>query len=218
MPKFRFMVQSATGKVRRGSLIEADEEAARKRLQAAGFAVLSLNEEAELVVHEQGGSGRPKVAPQRASIIAFEETWWEKIWLGIHTYVLRRETAMLLALAGLIWISVGLLNKPKATGPAELDYKDWKGTVTVDSHGFDRASNIVVSLPDLPYTQSERIDREATGAQTVVVDIQSANIPNRIVVTLVDGNTIEAKGVGEVTLSGDGQFEFQAVLEAVKVE
>lgn len=216
MPKYRFIVQSPSGKARRGNITERDEAAARTALQNAGFTVVSLQEENAIVVQTESPvvAGRSRLKPERASIIEFEESFGERLWTGFHRYFLRRETAILLAVAGVIWIVVSQMQKPAVEPSPELEYKPYKITVQVDTSGFD-ADTLEVRLPDIPYKKSERA---GGGPQTVVLDFESAVVPEKVEVTLKDGLTETAFAEGVLSREGknDGSFSFAPDLTPVK--
>jgi len=209
MPKFRFIVQSATGKVRRGTLTEADSEAARRRLEQAGFAVTSLIEEVELVIEAPpGGDGRPKLIHKRASIIAFEETWWERLWRLFHTYFLRREAALVLAATGLVWMVVGLAGGPQNSDPPELEYSGYKIQVITDEQDY-AAKTMVVRLPDIPFKATRAVDAQGQ----VEIDFEAAVAPHRIEVVLMEEDQVEARASGLLLDKGEGRLEFRPELK-----
>lgn len=125
MPKFRFIVQSPSGKVRRGTITEQDENAARESLQSAGFSVVSLTESTDLVVHTPAGGtgGRPRSKPERAALIEFEESLGEKFKDFLNTYIFRKELVILLMVAGFAYIVVSWMGQEAPEGPKSLSIK-----------------------------------------------------------------------------------------------
>ena len=220
MPKYRFIVQSPSGKSRRGTISERDEDSAKQALSKAGFQVVSLTEVADLVVHTPATSagGRTRVKPERASIIEFEENFGEKLWSLSHRYFLRREAAIVLAVLGLILIVVSAFQSPGEIAPPALEYKVVKITVNVDTKGYE-GNSLEVLLPDIPFTVKERVEPDSDKIQSVDLEIEVAVIPNRVEVALWDGSTVKAKATGTLTATAvEGEFSFSPDLVTVKSE
>lgn len=222
MPKYRFIVQSPSGKVRRGTITEKDEEAARESLQSAGFSVVSLEESSaiDLVVHTPaaGPSGRPRSAPQRAAIIEFEVTPWEKIQSFLNKFFLRKEVALLLTVAGLIWIVVSWLGRPEPPPPMELEYTEYRITISVEGSKFPDAHRVKIRLPDIPYSVTENLKTDEPSSSIELV-FEAARDPEAIEVTLVEGtSTPVAQTSGTLQAAGQkGMFTFEATdFQAIK--
>lgn len=208
MPKYRFIVRAESGKVRRGTLTEESEQSARKRLEEAGFEVVSLVESTDLVVHTpQTTQGRTKYSPVRADIIDFEETLDEKFVNLLNRFLLRREVALMLGILGLIWVVVSGLGKEEPKKAPEVQYVAYEVSVSVDTQDYD-ANLVEVRLPDIPFKVSEPIDRDSEGAQTVKLEFEAANKPERIEVAVLDGQDVLARGDGLLQSSGQGKFSF----------
>lgn len=202
-------MQSNSGKVRKGTITESDEQAARERLESAGFKVMSLAESADLIVHtpNQGTTGRTKPQIQRAAIIDFEETTSEKIVRLLNTYILRREAAMILAVTGLIWIVVGMSGRSKPEGPQGPVYVPHKVVVTVTASD-QTPDRVEVRLPDVPFKTSQ--EWKDASSQDVVLDFEATRQPDRVEVTLYEGDTKVAFEKGHLNSSGAGQYTYSA--------
>lgn len=208
MPKYRFCVKAPNGKVRRGTVNEVDLEAARLRLVKAGFEVLELGKEAELVIETPtalpGHSGRVGAKFQRAAILEFDETPWERLVGVLRTYLLRKEAAVAFLVLGVVVIGARLVLAPKDTAPTKPVYLPYTIEVTVVLGDFD-GRTVRVSLPEIPFTHSVPTDVSPVGGeQTVTFEIETLTEPRAVGVRLLDatGNVL---ATGESTLaSGEG--------------
>lgn len=211
MAKFAFIVRGPDGRVRKGHVAEKDEPLARKRLMEAGFEVLSLTEKSDLVVH-QAKQGRERSKPQRAAIIDFDETPLERLWSFLDNRILRRETAMVLAVVGFVWLMVASWGKPEKK-LIEPEYSNYKITVKFDSSDFD-CDRVMVTFPDLPIS----LDREVKepGPQTEVFELETHKSLKRVNVDLYDGTNVVAEDVGELSGPKPESLAFQAELRKVK--
>ena len=209
MPKFRFIVQAKSGKARRGTITEADEQAARHQLESAGFQVVSLIESTDLVVHTpaQGPAGRKKHRTERAAIIDFEETAGEKIGRLLNTYFLRREAAMILAVAGLIWIATGMFGGSEPPKPEGPTYVPYVVTVEVTDSGFE-PDQVEVRLPDIPFKVAEPWDEGPS--QKVVLDFEAAKQPDRVEITFYEDKEKVGYEEGHLSSAGSGKYTFSS--------
>lgn len=218
MPKYRFVVQSPSGKMRRGTISEKDEAAAQQSLLKAGFQVVSVTEVTDLIVHTPAATptGRARLTPERANIIEFEESLGEKLWTALSTYVLRREVALLLAVAGVLWLAVGAFQNRGREAPPELEYKTLKVTVEVDTSGY-QANTLEIRLPEIPFKKRERVQADSKQVQKAELNIESTVVPSNVQVSLLDGEQVVAKaeGILEAT-SVAGEFSFEPKLVKVK--
>ncbi|MCA9779799.1 MAG: hypothetical protein KC800_23890 [Candidatus Eremiobacteraeota bacterium] len=215
MPKYRFIVQSPSGKVRRGTITEKDENGARDQLQSAGFTVVSLTEMTDLVVHTPTGGatgGRPRSKPERAALIEFEDTFGEKIKDFFNDYVFRKELVMLLMVAGLGYLLLSWMTQKEPEGPRELEYQEYTITVTVDSSGYPDTGRAQVRLSDIPYTATEDFDK-GSSPSTVEVVIEAAKEPKNVEVTLMEGTVTPVARTSGTLEAGPnkGSFTFNAV-------
>lgn len=219
MPKFRFIVQAPSGKVRRGTITESDELSARRQLEEAGFKVVSLTESSDLVVHTPAGTsagGRTAVKPQRAAIIDFEETPWERLIKAFNFYILRREFAVVLGIVGVVWMVAGSFGGPEKQAPAKLDYKEIKVVVKVDVAGSE-ADMVEVRLPEIPYRVTEPLELGNDGIQEVVLDFESSVVPSEVEVKLLEGDQVEAEDKGTLSSKGEG-WEFLSSPQKVSAQ
>ena len=212
MAKFAFIVRSQDGRVRKGNVSEVDEEAARKRLMKAGFEVISLSEKTDLIVHEETRKrGRP--TPQRAAIIDFEETPLERFWGFVQSRLLRRETALVLAVIGFVWLIVGSLGGPKETAPPEPEFKLYKISVQYDPADY-RYDLVTLRLPEIPVTLSAKVEKGATSAN---FELEAVQTPSQVEVKLLDGGKPVAEDAGSlVSSAAKGEYSYQAELKRVK--
>ena len=212
MAKFAFIVRSQDGRVRKGNVSEADEEAARKRLMKAGFEVISLTEKTDLVVHD--GTKKPgRPTPQRAAIIDFEETPLERFWGFVNSRLLRRETAMVLAVIGFVWLIAGSVGGPEETAPPEPEFKLYKISVQFDPADY-RYDLVTLRLPEIPVTLSAKPEKGATSAK---FELEAVQTPSQVEVKLLDRGEPVAEDAGALTSSATkGEFSYQADLKRVK--
>ena len=220
MPKYRFVVQSPSGKMRRGTISEKDESAAKQSLLKAGFQVVSVTEVTDLIVHSPAAApgGRARLAPERASIIEFEESLGEKLWTALSTYVLRREVALLLAVAGVIWLVVGALQTRGPEAPPELEYKVVKVSVEVDTKGY-LGNTLEIRLPELPFKERARVEADSDELQKAELEIETAVVPSKAQVSLLDGERVLATAEGLLEASSvAGEYTFHPELVKVKSE
>ena len=222
MPKFRFIVQSPSGKARRGTITEQDENSARESLQSAGFTVVSLTESTDLVVHTPAGGtgGRPRSKPERAALIEFEDSLGEKVKDFLNSYIFRKELVVLLMVAGFAYIVVSWMGQEEPEGPQELEYQEYNIKVTIDSSGFPDAGRAQVRLPDIPYNATKDFDR-GSSPSTVEIIIEAAKEPQAVEVTLMEGTvTAVARTSGTLEAGAEkGAFSFNAVdFEEIKEE
>jgi hypothetical protein len=215
MPKYRFIVQSPSGKVRRGSISEKDESTAQASLESAGFKVVSISESTDLVVHTASGnaaaSGRPRTVPERAALIEFEDSIGEKFTKLLNTYFLRREFTMLLAVAGLVWIVFAWAGKPEKAPPAELEYKAYNITVTIDNTDFPDSGRAQIRIPEIPFTTTEDLKSD-TPPHTVEILIEAAKEPKTVEITLIEGTATKvARGQSILQAGAEaGTFSVQS--------
>lgn len=217
MPKYRFVVQAPSGMVRRGTITESDEQAARKRLREAGFTVVTLAEEADIVVHTPSSGPaavKMQTKPERAAIIDFEETGFEKFQNFINKYFLRKETALVLGVAGLIWIVYSGLGSKSNAVSTEPQYLPIKVLVVSDVSVVE-ANTMVVRLPEIPYSKSERLAPDPSGKQSLSFEIEVVKIPTKVEVQLAEGSEVKAVDSGELSVKGGGLYEFIASPSAV---
>lgn len=217
MPKFRFVVQAPSGKIRRGTIAESDEQTARNRLREAGFTVVSLNEESDIVVHAPAAGAsnvQMRVKPERAALIDFEETLFEKFQNFVSTFFLRKEAAIFLGVVGVAWILYSMKGSGEQTAPVEPEYLPVKIEVTSDVTGFD-ADTLVVRLPEVPYTKSAPVSPDPSGKQQLVFEIDVMKIPTQVEVQLVDNREVLASERGELAVKGGGVYGYTASPTAV---
>lgn len=220
MPKFRFIVQSPSGKVRKGTISEKDEQSARQSLESAGFSVVSLTESTELIVHTPaaGPAGRPRVKPERAAIIEFEESAGDKAKGFLNTFILRREFAIVLAVLGLVWIVYAWTTRPEKPPDPEEQYATLTFAGSIDNSGFPETRRAIVRIPELPYTETVEFQSDSPPHQVSIV-IETTREPQTVEVTLQEGSEKVARGSGTLQPGAEkGQYsfsvsEFQALAE-----
>jgi hypothetical protein len=192
MPKYRFIVQSPSGKARRGTISEKDEHSAQVALETAGFKVVSLTEKTDLVVHTPSGaaaaSGRPSSKPERAALIEFEDSPGEKVKMFLNTFVLRREVVIVLMLMGLAWIVYAWATQPEKKPPPELEYQGLNITVTFDTSDYPDADRALVRIPEIPFTHTEDFQSDES-PRKVNISIEVAKEPQTVEVTLIEGTS-----------------------------
>jgi hypothetical protein len=215
MPKFRFAVRSKEGKLRTGSVTEASLEAARERLKGAGFVIVSLQEEAELVVLESkttSGVSRPKA--ERAAIIEFETTLGERIGNFFRTYILRIQFAALLLAVGAALAVYQNLNRPKPAPPAEEKFLSMKVEIQVDAGALaGKGATYDAVLPDIPL----RFSRPVSEGSVLAYEFEALKQPGRVQVALLDkDNAVLAEGEGLLSIRQQGLLAGSVPLTAVK--
>ena len=157
MAKFRFVVRSPQGKARRGTVTEDTMADARASLQKAGYEVIELFEETDIVIHQHKSSSGKKIhKPTRAKIIDFELTAGERFGEFLSKFVLRREVALLLLVAGICWMAISYVNSEPPPAPVEPTLYDLKLTVQVDLNSME-GERVVLSLPEVPYSTEQTI-------------------------------------------------------------
>lgn len=216
MPKYRFAVRSKEGKLRTGTVTEATLDAAKTRLTGAGFLIVSLQEEAELVIHEAkspAGAARPKT--ERAAIIEFEQSLGERTMEFLGRFVLRKEIAMALFLGGAGWAGYQHWTAPKPTAPVEIKYLPLQVQVQVDPGAMaGKGTEYQVVLPDVPLQFSQPVN----GGTLLKYDFEFPNQPGRVQVRLLDGETVLAEGDGLLSTREEGLLASSVALAPVKAK
>lgn len=217
MAKFRFLVSSPKGKARRGTVTEATLADARASLQKAGFTVVELFEEADIVIQEQKRpSGKTQFKPKRARIIDFELTPAERVGEFFSTYILRREVALLLLVAGLCWMAVAYVNKEPPPKPIEATLYDLKLKVQVDLNSLP-GDRLILRLPEIPYSQETRVSSKDEGSgPTLELDFQLEKDASKLEIELLDGETIVGK-TNRAISTGPNSQSIDVTLEAVSL-
>ncbi|MCA9792681.1 MAG: hypothetical protein KC910_12830 [Candidatus Eremiobacteraeota bacterium] len=205
MPKFRFKVSDAKGKIKAGQVIAPSLEQAEERLRKAGYTVLECNESdgPKLEVHARKGGGptieRAESRGYQPSIIDFIE--------DVEMEPQRRNFGLVaLALVGLIVaVLYGVAHKREAAAnaPKEPQYEQVKlsiqGSLEVVGSSFDGAK-LIFHFPEVPLD----LERDAEGfvddkgAFKLEYEFASAKTPTYCTLT------VEKKGYKTVNL--DRQF------------
>jgi hypothetical protein len=213
MPKYRFAVRSKEGKLRTGSVTEASLEGAKERLKAAGFLIVSLTEETELVIHQAKpatGTAPPKI--QRAAIIEFESTFGERLQEFLGRYVLRKEFAMVLFVLGIAWAVYLALNRPKPPPDTTPKYMPLVVQVEVDPGAF-QGQTYIAKLPDIPLQFSQK----ASQGNRLDYSFESLKQPGRVEVSLADSSgKVVAQGDALLSLREEGVLAGSVVLLPIK--
>jgi hypothetical protein len=217
MPKYRFAVRSPEGKLRTGSVTELSLEAAKERLKSAGFVIVSLQEEAELVIVEAKSPGGPAAAKtQRAAIIEFETTFGERVGNFFARFILRKEFAVVLFALGAGWAGYQHLHAPKPPAVVEEKYLPLAVEVQVDSGALaGKGTTYHVVLPDIPL----RFSRPVSEGALLKYEFESLKQPGRVQVTLVDSaDKVLAEGEGLLAIRQEGLLAGAVPLLAVKAK
>lgn len=216
MPKFRFAVRSKEGKLRTGTVSEVDLSAAKDRLVKAGFMIVTLAEESELVIHQNVSTGSvSRPTPERASIIEFEMTGWERFVSFFNTYILRKEFALVLFVMGAAWAGYLFITREGPPVDTSAKYVVYKIEVEVDP-GPLKGSTYVVSLPDVPLRFSKSASPQGN-RETLPFDFEALKEPKKVEVSFVDsGDSLIGSGEGTLTSKEAGVLGVSIVLEAVK--
>ncbi len=216
MPKFRFAIRSKEGKLRTGTVTEADIASAKDRLIKAGFIIVTLAEESELVIHQNVSTGsisRPN--PERASIIEFEMTAGERFASFFSTFILRKEFALVLFVLGALWAGYLFVNREKPPVDTGPKYVAYKLVVEVDP-GSIKGSTYVVSLPDVPLRFSKSASPEGT-RESLPFDFEALKEPKKVEVTLVDSaDSPIGMGEGILTSKEAGVLGVSVLLDPIK--
>lgn len=215
MPKYRFAVRSPEGKLRTGTVTEASIEKARDRLKAAGFLIVSLQEEAELVVLESktpSGVKTPKT--ERAAIIEFETTFAERVGNFLNSYLLRKEVALVLLVAGGALAVYLNLSKAKPSAAFEEKYKDIKVEIQVETGGLtSKGKTYQVVLPDIPL----RFSQPVIDGPLLKHEFEAVKQPGRVQVTLLDeSNDPLAEGEGLLSIRNEGLLTASVPLSPIR--
>lgn len=203
MPKYRFAVRSKEGKLRTGTVTEASLENAKERLQQSGFVIVSLTEESELVIHQStpavGGGTVATPKTDRAAILEFETTPWEKISGFFSRWVFRKEVAFLLFLCGFGLAGYRVFTRPAKTGPSEPQYVKYQMSVEI-APGKAEGEEFVIILPEIPL----RLSKKVREGKSVTSEFETLKKPNKVEVTLLDiHREVVAKGEGDLSLKSD---------------
>lgn len=212
MPKFRFAVRSPEGKLRTGTVTEATLEAAKDRLKNAGFLIVTLAEETELVIHEaKSPTGTAHVKTERAAIIEFELSFTERLSAFLHRFILRKEFALLLLLLGTPLAGYGYLHRPKAAPVAEAKYIAFDVEVTVDP-GSSQGDLYEVLLPDIPL----RFTAKKADGTILKSSFEAVKQPGRVLVRLIHEGKLVAEGEGLLSARKQGLLAGQVALTPAK--
>ncbi|MGE0488492.1 MAG: hypothetical protein AB7S38_04690 [Vulcanimicrobiota bacterium] len=206
MPKFRFKVSDAHGKIKAGQVIAPSLDQAEERLRKAGYTVLECTESdgAKLEVHAgRKGSGptieRAESKGYQPSIIDFIE--------DVEMEPQRRNFGLVaLALVGLVVaILYGVAHKREvaANAPQEPEYEQIKlsidGSLEVVAGSVD-GSKLVFHFPEVPLDLERDAEGfvNAQGGFQLQYEFASAKTPTYCTLT------VEKKGYKTVNL--DRQF------------
>lgn len=216
MPKYRFAVRSKEGKLRTGTVTEASSEAAKERLTQAGFTIVTLTEESELVIHQAtpsvGGGTSAGHKTERAAILEFETTAWERFSDFMGRWVFRKEVAVLLFLCGFSLAAYRFVTAPKKVQEAEPQYLPYRVTVEIDSGAIEGESFVVV-LPEIPL----RVEQKVREGKAVSSDFESLKKPTKFEVSLLNlHDEIVAKGEGSLSPRQEGVLAGTVALDPVK--
>ena len=215
MPKYRFAVRSQEGKLRTGTVTEASLEAAKSRLTGAGFVIVSLQEEAELVVHEAkapSGGARPKA--ERAAIIEFETTFFERVANFFNRFILRREFAAVLFALGTAFAVYQNLTHQKPPQPKQVQVTALDVEVQVEPGSLEgKGDTLVAVLPDIPF----RFSQPVKAGLLMKNSFETPKLPGRVLVTLVDEDgQVLGEGEGLLSARKEGALAASVPLSPVK--
>jgi hypothetical protein len=215
MPKYRFAVRSKEGKLRTGSVTEVSMDSAKERLKSAGFVIVSLTEEAELVILEAkapGGATKPKT--ERAAIIEFETTFGERIGSVFSRFILRKEFAMVLFALGAGWATYQNLNRPKPVAPIEAKYLPMAVEIQVEAGGLTaQGGTFEAVLPDIPL----RFGQPVSDGNLLKYSFEALKQPGRVQVSLLDSSkAVVGEGDGLLSIRQGGTLTGTVPLSPVK--
>lgn len=215
MPKYRFAVRSKEGKLRTGTVTEATLEAAKSRLTGAGFVIVTLQEEAELIVHEAkapSGGARPKA--ERAAIIEFETSLAERVVGFFNRFILRKEFAALLFVVGTSFAVYRNLHQQKPAPPKEIVVHSLDVEVQVEAGPLDGKGEMLVAvLPDIPF----RFTQPVKDGLLLKNSFDSAKQPGRVQVSLLDAQgAVLGEGEGLLSIRKEGLLTCSVPLAPVK--
>lgn len=218
MPKYRFAVRSKEGKLRTGTVTEASAETAKERLTQAGFTIVTLTEESELVIHQStpsaGSSPSAGHKTERTAILEFETTAWERFSDFMGRWVFRKEVAVLLFLCGFSLAAYRFVTAPKKVQDAEPQYIPYRVTVEIDSGALEGESFVVI-LPEIPL----RVEQKVSQGKAVSSDFESLKKPTKVEVSLLNlHDEIVAKGEGSLSPRKEGALAGTVVLDPVKLK
>lgn len=216
MPKFRFAVRSPEGKLRTGSVTEATLDAARQRLKGAGFVIVSLAEEAELVIPESKATASalrgPK--PKRAAIIEFETTFSERLGNFFSRFILRKEFAILLFLVGIGLAGYRYAHRPQPPPRTEPKYMPFALEIEVEP-GMAEGETFEAVLPDIPLAFSQK----ASEGNLLKYSFEALKQPVRVQVKLTDSShKVLAEGEGLLSVRKTGLLVADVPLSPVKAK
>lgn len=216
MPKYRFAVRSKEGKLRTGTVTEASLDAAKARLTGAGFLIVSLQEEAEMVIHEaKAPSGVTRPRTERAAIIEFELSTSERIGAFLGRFVLRKEIAAALFLAGAGWAGYQFVTAPKPAAPVEVKFLPMSVEVTVDPGSLaGKGEKYQVMLPDVPLQFSQPV----RDGSVLKYSFEFPNQPGRVRVRLLEGESVLGEGDGLLSTRQEGLLVGLVALSPVKAK
>jgi hypothetical protein len=217
MPKYRFAVRTREGKLRTGTVTEATLEGAKSRLTGAGFVIVTLQEEAELVVLEsRAPSGVKAPKPERAAIIEFETTLGERISDFLSRFVLRKEFALALLVIGGAWALYQNIHRTPIAGPPEPTYLPLTVEIEIDPGGLSgKGTTYEVILPDIPL----RFSQPVSDGPLIKYSFEAVKQPGRVLANLLDqdGQPV-GEGEGLLSLRGEGQLSSAVPLTPVKTK
>lgn len=213
MPKFRFAVRSKEGRIRTGSVNEASLEAARQCLVKAGYEVISLTGESEIIVHEAKASERrgTSVKPERAAIIEFEVGFGERIGDFLSRFVLRKEAVVVFLMLGIALATYNYYRMPKVEPAPEAKYIGFEVEITIDPNSF-RGDTYQVLLPDVPL----RFSGKVKDGSVLRYSFEGLKQPQRAQVSLLEKGSPVAMGESMLSLGKEGVLFAQVILDPLR--
>lgn len=213
MPRYRFKVADAKGKVKTGYVGAPDEATAQARLMKAGYYVLELESGDGDSPSLQIKSSTPKsgfVQIERAPMRGYQPSLWERVTdFSIDAQTRNMGLIALAVLGLLVALVTGFAGKKDArTAATEVEYETVKLAVrgrVVPPDGSLQGVSLIFHLPEVPLDVRKELDEIATGEKGDFLweyEFMAPRSPNLVSLTVSKEGYQDAQ-LDRVPLRGD---------------